>query len=527
VTNTRRAFLRLAVLAAGGSLVAACSPGAPVAAPTTALSKPAAPAAATAPAQAAAPRSGGTLTVAQVNDPGFLALNAIGTDTYNATHHIFDSLLRYDDAGKFVPGLAESWSTSADGLTWSFKLRKGVKFHNGEDFTADAVKFSVQKLQDPQVTRRIFLNSIKDVRTPDDFTVELVTAQPTPTLPLYLAYVFDVYPPKTFDQMGADAFNKSPVGTGAWKFVEWQRDQSLTMAANDNYWGGRPKFDKLVTRFIPEPSTRVAELLAGNVDVINLVPIQQIPQIESSGMATAPSSRGTSHNFVNLRTDMAPTADKRVRQAMNYAVDVGSIIKELYSGRATQLASAVGPHAFGFAADIQPYPYDVDKAKQLLADAGFGGGVSIKVDTAGADTKQLAETLVGFWQKAGINAEIVNMEAAAYVQNEQGKKLDNAGLTNWAGPTFDADAVLAPRVFSKAPTSYFNNPQMDQLILQAGSTLDDSKRKDLYKQALQLFHDEAGWVFLFVPFYNFGVSNKVSWTPYTDGSMIMLNAAPK
>src|SRR5437773_1337062 len=128
--NTRRAFLRLVVLAAGGSLLAACAPGAP-AAPTK-------PASTAAPAQAAAPKAGGTLTIAQVNDPGYLALNAIGTDTYNATHHIFDSLLRYDDAGKFVPGLAESWSTSQDGLTWSFKLRKGVKFHNGEDFTADA-----------------------------------------------------------------------------------------------------------------------------------------------------------------------------------------------------------------------------------------------------------------------------------------------------------------------------------------------------------------------------------------------------
>ena len=119
------------------------------------------------------------------------------------------------------------------------------------------------------------------------------------------------------------------------------------------------------------------------------------------------------------------------------------------------------------------------------------------------------------------------MDAAAYFQNVQSRKLDNAGLDMWSGPTFDADAVLAPRVFSKAPSSYFNNPQMDQLILQAGSTLDDAKRTNLYQQALRLFHDEAGWVFLFVPYYSFGVSNKVSWTPYTDGSMIMLNAAPK
>src|SRR5579872_1976741 len=285
VQNSRRAFLRLAALTAAGSLLAACSPSAPAATPPTPTPAPAPPtvapapaatsvppnAAAGAPAPTAAPtpaaaaaKSGGTLTIAQVNDPGYLVLNAIGTDTYNATHHIFDSLLRYDENGKFVPGLAESWSTSADGLTWTFKLRQGVKFHNGEDFTADAIRFSLQKLQDPQVTRRIFLNSIKDIQTPDDFTVQLVTAQPTPTLPLYLAYVFDAYPPKTYDQMGADAFAKAPVGTGAYKFVDWQRDQSLTLQANDTFWGGRPTFDKLVMRFIPEPSTRVAELLAGD-----------------------------------------------------------------------------------------------------------------------------------------------------------------------------------------------------------------------------------------------------------------------
>jgi peptide/nickel transport system substrate-binding protein len=529
--------LLLVAFGVGGSLLAACSP-APSAAPqptpaTAGAAVPAAPtsapssaASATAPAQAAT-KTGGTLTVAQVNDPGYLALNAIGTDTYNVTQHIFDSLLRFDASGQYVPGLAESWSTSDDGLTWTFKLRQGVKFHNGEDFTSAAVKFSVQKLQGPQVTRRIFLSSITDVQTPDDFTVQLVTSRPTPTLPLYLAYVFDVYPPNTYAQMGDDAFNKSPVGTGAFKFVDWQRDQRLSLQANETYWGGRPSFDNLVIRFIPEPSTRVAELIAGNADIINIVPIELIPQIESTGSATAPSSKGTSHVFVNLRSDMPPTDDVRVRQAMNYAVDVDSIIKQLYAGRATRLASAVGQQAFGFDASIQPYAYDVDKAKQLLADAGVSGGVNIRLDTAGADTKQLAETLVGYWQKVGINAEIVNMEAAAYVQNEQGKKLDNAGLTNWAGPTFDADAVLSPRVFSKAPTSYYNNPQMDQLIQQAGSTLDQGQRTDLYKQALQLFHDQAGWVFLFVPYYNFGVSNKVSWTPYADGSMVMLKAAPK
>ncbi|HEX6512248.1 MAG TPA: ABC transporter substrate-binding protein [Chloroflexota bacterium] len=474
--------------------------------------------------------TGGTLTVAQTGDPGFMAINSVGIDTYNVSQHIFDSLFRYDASAQLVPGLAESWSTSDDGLTWTFKLRKGVKFHNGEDFTSEAIKYSIAKLQDEKSTRRVYLTAVKEVRTPDDLTAQIVTTKPAPSLPIYIAQIVDIYPPKYMAQVGDDEFNKKPVGTGLYKFVDWQRDQQVTLEANKSYFGGAPAYDRLVFRIVPEPSTRVAELLAGNVQVINFPPVQQLDQIASSGSAAAPSSKGTQIYHVILRTDRKPFDDKRVRQALNYAVDVEAIMKQLYAGRATRLAGPIPPHAFGYDPDLKPYAFDIAKAKQLLADAGYSGGLSFKMDLgipSQAEGKQLADALSGFWKQAGINAELAPMDYATFVQNQSAKKLDDAGLTVWSGPTFDADVILGPRIFSKAPASYYNNPQMDQLINDGGGTLDKNKRLDTYKKAGQLFQDDAGWVFLFVPFYNFGVSNKVSWTPRADGNLYMNDARPK
>jgi len=251
--------------------------------------EPAAPATAT-PATAK-PAGDGTLTVAQTGDPGFLAINSVGIDTYNVSQHIFDSLFRFDANAQPVPGLAESWSTSADGLTWSFKLRRGVKFHNGEDFTSEPVKYSIAKRQEDKSPRRVFLTAVKEVRTPDELTAEIVTTRPAPSLPIYIAQIIDIYPPKYMAQAGDDEFNKKPVGTGLYKFVDWQRDQQVTLEASKSYFGGAPAYDKLVMRFIPEPSTRVAELLAGNVQVINFPPIQQLDQIASSGQASARTLR--------------------------------------------------------------------------------------------------------------------------------------------------------------------------------------------------------------------------------------------
>src|SRR5262249_49935978 len=177
-----------------------------------------------APAPAAA-RTGGTLTLAQPSDPPMLAINAPGIETYNVTHHIFDSLFPFDRNAQPVPGLPESPSTSPDGLVWTFKLRRGVKFHNGEDFTPEAIRYSIEKLKDPQASRRVFLTAVTEVRTPDDYTVEIVTNRPAPSLPIYIAQIIDIYPPKYMEQVGNEEFNRRPVGTGPYNIAEWRADQ--------------------------------------------------------------------------------------------------------------------------------------------------------------------------------------------------------------------------------------------------------------------------------------------------------------
>lgn len=320
---------------------------------------------------------------------------ALGADAYTmdpAKHsvyptatilfQIYDPLVIRDDKGQIKPWLAESWK-NLDDNTWQFKLKQGVKFSNGEEFDAESVKFTIERVLDPKTKApyRTRVAIIDKVQVVDKYTVNIITKKPYPTMLQSLAedsFGVLMVPPKYVKEKGEDILATKPVGTGPYKLLEWVKDDHVTLEARDDYWAGNAKIKKVVFRPIPEVSTRISELKSGGVDIAGDIPPEMITELETNPktrVEVVPSDRLF---FVVMNTlEGGPLANKKVRQALNYAVDVDAINKNILGGKAQRIAVSLGKNAFGYDDSIQPYPYDPQKAKQLLTEAGYPDGFKI------------------------------------------------------------------------------------------------------------------------------------------------------
>ncbi|MEW6405015.1 MAG: ABC transporter substrate-binding protein, partial [Chloroflexota bacterium] len=279
-------------------------------------------------------------------------------EVFNAL--IYDSLVTRDREYKLRPALATSWE-SINPTTWQFKLRKGVKFHNGEEFNSEVVKWNIEErvlkpeAKSPHAT---FLGIIDHVDLVDPYTVNIVTKSPDVLLPVKLSDLYGgMIAPKYFREVGEVGVATKPVGTGPFKFVEWKKDEYIKLAANENWWGGPLKIKELTCKIIKDPSARVAALLKGEVDLIDAVPLAQISVLEANPEVAVKSALTTRYFVVVLETEKPPLNDKRVRQALNYAVDVEGIVKSVWMGKARRLSTIFIPETFGYDPTVKPYPY--------------------------------------------------------------------------------------------------------------------------------------------------------------------------
>jgi ABC-type transport system substrate-binding protein len=354
---------------------------------------------------------------------------ALSTDvpTGRAVGYVFDGLTRFDPSAKVEPALAERWETTPDGLTYTFHLRHGVAFHDGTPFTARHVLHSWQRALDPATKSGAaqFLFPIKGARefnagtaktisgivVRDDSTLVVTLAEPLAIFIKMLAMPVAAVVP---DSVPAN-FGEHPIGTGPWKLVEWKHDDYLLFAKNASYYGGAPKTDSLRARIIAEPSTGVAEFESGNVDVL------QIPASEASDWEEDESKKPLLMStpalelvYVAINTTRGPLTDVRVRQAINYAIDINRIIERLISGRGTRAAGVVPPALAGHDSARKAYRYDPAKAKQLLAAAGHPDGIDIELWTSVQPIYlRMAETMQAYLKAVGIRAKIVQRESAA------------------------------------------------------------------------------------------------------------------
>jgi len=449
--------------------------------------------------------------------------------------NMFDSLLHKNARLEYEPSLATSWKALSD-TQWEFKLRKGVKFHNGETMTPDDVKYSFERVLDQKKKSPQYGNvrAIKEIRIVDPETIHIITDKPFPLLLERLVF-FPIVPRKHVEAVGDQAFGTtSPVGTGPWKFVEWKRDQLIRLEAFDQHWRGKPPFKHLIIRAIPEIATQVAEMKTGGVDLIRNVSADLIPELRNHPQTYISSAPILRVHYVELDMRYPPFDKKPVRQAANYAVDKQTIIQKLMGGLGQIVATTVQPKAFGFDPDVKPYPYDPKKAKELLAQAGYPNGVDITLHSAFVEFRPVFEAITQMLTEVGIrtNAKVWD-PGPAWNKVLQGEgKATNGYYGSWGNySVFDADAVLHP-LYHTEPGSWIGKwytrvEGLDGLIDEARSTVDQARRKRTYSRIQNLIREEAPAIFLWTQYDTLAISRKVEYAARGDEWLWLFDAKPK
>jgi peptide/nickel transport system substrate-binding protein len=507
------------------------APTAAAAAPTTAPTTISAPGASTpAPAsggQAAAPanaRRGGTLVVANEAD-----MNEGDPQKYSGTHagrtlrNIFDPLVTvYDDSSTLRGGLAESYDVSPDGLTYTFKLRD-TTFHDGTPVTAEAVAFTFLRTLDESnqwyqktgpfpFAKYIWPYVVTDqIKAVDPRTLRFQLSQPDSTFLDNLTWAGSgIISPPALQAAGRD-FTLHPVGAGPFKFSDWQKGTSFTIERFDKYWGGAPLLDKVTFKPVEESAARLVQLQSGNVDLVVALPPEFIAQVKGDPNLNLIESPGIHIWWITLNTNDEHFKDKRVRQAVNYAIDKQSIINDILAGSAVVSHSFAFPNTPAFTDQVQQYPYDPQKAKDLLAEAGVAGGFStvFLVPESGSGMiapKEIATVVQAQLAQVGVQAQIQTMEWTSYISAY------NSGLDKAAGGAPVGMAQMSYMIPQPDPGMYaydvlggkgslnpgsYQNADFDQLLLKAKGMSDATQRVGLYKQAQQLVADDAPWIFMF------------------------------
>jgi peptide/nickel transport system substrate-binding protein len=440
--------------------------------------------------------------------------------------NMYDSLLHKNTKLEYEPSLATAWKT-LDDTTWEFKLRQGVKFHNGDPFSAEDVKFSFDRVIDPATKSPQYGNirAIKEVKIIDPYTVHLITDKPFPLL-LERVVFFPIVPKKHLEKVGAPAFaENAPSGTGPYKFVEWKRDQYLKLERFAEHWRGPAPFKNLIIRVIPETSTQVAELKTGGVDIIRNLAPDLIPDLKahaSTYVSTAPILRT---HYVELDMREAPFDKKAARQAANYAIDRQAIVDKLMGGLGKTVPTVVNPMAFGYDAKVEGYHYDPKKAKDLLKQAGFPNGTDITIHAGVSEAffRQIVEAIAEMLSEVGLRTNLKVWDPGPawnkFFQAE-GKAVNGFYGTWGYYSTFDADAILHPLYHTETGgwvgRWYTRVPGLDDLIDVGRATLDKEKRLATYSKIQHLIKDEAPSIFLFHQHDMLGIHKRIDYAARGD-----------
>lgn len=513
-------------LALALALLGACAPAQPAPAPNAQRAAPAA----SNPAAPASGPSGGGLAAAAVAPSGSaltatpytgvaeeaplaaipevrIALGAdlVNTNPFSAfavtdkniLKHFMASLTRLDENGELRPLLAESWELIAP-TVWQFHLRRGVQFHNGEPFTGEAVKTTIEMMNAPETraAQRPKFRLITDVQLVDDYTINVVTSQPAPILPKTLSDLH-LLAPRYLKERGPDGASAQPIGAGPYRFVEWIKGERLVLEANPTYFAGEPAIKRLVFRPIPEDGARLAALLAGEVDLIYNVPIEMARQIEGNRRLALKAALTTTVYLLGLNTlnDEWPTSKKLVRQAISHALDRETLARTLLGGLALPLPTVLHSRQLGVDPDLKPREYSVAKAKQLLAEAGYPNGFTIQMVAPQGrwpKDRELGQAIATQLGAAGIDVRLEVLEYTNFTQQVHSKKLPMA-LWGWSDTESDPDAIMRNLFTCQDSGSVWSLncvPALDQLAKAQETEIDPQKRADLVRQAQTLMQDE-------------------------------------
>lgn len=474
----------------------------------------------------------GTVTVALPTDVrDFDPHQSIATHERAIQQNIFDTLIDLDREYKpTVPALATSWAY-LDDVTLEVKLREGVTFHNGEPFTADDVVFTFERVLSS--TEPIGINSwvagtLDRVEKVDDYTVRFITPEPYAPLVPNLTRIH-IIPDQTVKEQGVPAFAQSPVGTGPFRYVSWTPGQEIVLEKYEDHWrDGMPYIDRAVFRIIPDEFARFAALRAGEVDIVQNLPASRIEQVEADPNLRVVSVWGQRNMWIGIMI-VPPLDDVRIRQALNYAVDKQAIIDAIFNGHAGAVApGGFGALAFGYHDDIEGYPYDPQRARELLAEAGYPNGLNLEFRCSSdryASDREVCQAIQAYLAAVGVNTEVQFTEWAVYSQLRAERSMTGLYFLGYGNSLFDADFPLRLCCWGggRAET-LFTTPELDALIEEAARTVDVQARHDLYGEIQQYIRDQAPYIFLYDQFDIYGLSNRVEWEPWATELIPLMDA---
>jgi peptide/nickel transport system substrate-binding protein len=522
--------IRSLLLGGAAILLSACATQAPASTSSAAGATSAAPAAGQ--ASQAAPGNASAIVIAQVRDATKLDPSRLATVIdRNIMANVFDPLIHRKGDGSLVGVLAEKWDRTSD-TTWRFSLRHGVKFQNEEPFNAQAVKVTLDRIRDGSISETASTyRTIKAVNVVDDYTVDVETTTPDPLMPSRVADLAFIIPPGYLKEKGDDYLLSNPVGTGPYRFVQWVRGDRIELEANPSYWRGAPKIQKVTFRVIGDDTARVAALRTGGVDIAADVPPSTVDSIKQQSTLRVSEADSSTINFVgfNFNPDIkSPVQDKRVRQALNYAVDRDAIVKAILAGSATPVGQPMTPSTFGFAPEVKPYPSDIAKAKALLAEAGYPDGFSVEMSFPTGivvSGKEVAEAVAGQFAKVGVKVSIQQMEWAAFNQKGIEGTISPLFLSYIRSSNFDADQILTNAVRTKGAFNFgrYSNTEVDARTEKAGTLLDQAERSKLYGEIAQITSDDPPWVYLHSPKVMYGVNSKLAWEAVPDNIVFVFD----
>ncbi len=425
----------------------------------------------------------------------------------NVSWQMFDSLVFQNDDLEIEPALAESWEVSDDGTEYTFYLREGVEFHNGEPFNADAVVYSWERGRAEGMQWRTYWNRAEEVEAIDEYTVVVRTDEPDVLLLTSMAQHWNMVPPEYAEEVGVDEFSRNPVGTGPFKFVEWVQEERVVMERNENYWReGLPHLDRVVFRPIPESATRVAAIQTDEIDIVNQLDYEQAQQLERGTgieVITYPLDRVFYVTFNNLTSGVGePTEDVRVRRAMNYAVDIEAIINALFGGYAEPATGLLTRFNLGYDETIDPYPYDPDRARELLAEAGYEDGFSMGFAAPSgvySHFEEVVEAIQGYLAEVGIEADLDIMESGRFWDLQADKELPPLFADSWSERGEALPRLTGALGGWDAPYSAWSESEIDDYLEQIRVTFDEQERAELYSELHRYMHENPPFIYLYSP----------------------------
>lgn len=434
---------------------------------------------------------------------------------------IYDGLVRFGVGTEILPDVAEAWEISPDGRTYTFSLRRGVRFTNGRDVTARDFKYSFERVLDPRTKSSrgwVFqgivgaadfvegrAEEVSGIEVVDEVTLRITLKEPFAPFLGFLAMPAALVVPREEVERWGEDFSEHPTGCGPWILESWLHDDHLQLRANQDYFGPRPKLSRVIYRIIPETMTVTAEFEAGNLDLMS------IPSAEFDRWADDPRWQPYIHSqlklqdtYIGINNQKPPFDDPRVRQALNYAVDVETIMETIRPGRGIRANGAIPPGLLGYDPQRKPYPYDPARARELLAQAGYPHGLRMEIwKTQSPAVARILEAVQAYLAQVGIEARIVTRDWGMLKQAINRGEPD-AYYMDWYADYPDGENFLFPLFHSSnwgggGNRARYKNEQVDLLIQRARGTLDEAERGRLYRQIDEMVFREAAWIYLWHP----------------------------